>query len=103
MQESSPPVGWAVQETSGRLEVRNRRRERTQNRDVPKILFFSALVIWNAVGIGLLVYLALGDTSDPAATKQVVFNVAFWPLLAGDLALAATGLLGRRIRKRRRS
>ncbi len=62
----------------------------------------SALIIWNAVGIGLLLYIALGDTSD-AATTRVVFNVVFWPMLAGDLVLAVIGLLGARMRKRQLS
>ena len=102
MQEQSPPVGWAVQASPGRLEADNQGAESVQW-DIPKVLFLSALVIWNAVGIGLLVFLVFGDTRDPTATRDVLFNVVFWPLLAGDLALAATGLLGRRIRRRRRS
>ena len=102
MQEQSPPVGWAIQEPAARLEARNRRREWIQRRDVPRLLFLSALIIWNAVGIGLLLYIAFGDTSDPATTR-VVFNVVLWPLLAGDLALAVIGLLGSRMRRRQPS
>ena len=101
MPDQSPPAGWAVQESPGRLEARNRRREWVQKRDIPKILFLSALVIWNAVGIGLLLFVVFGDANQPTATRDVVFNVVFWPLLAGDLALAAIGLLGRQRRKRR--
>ena len=103
MQEQSPPVGWAVQESSGRLEARNRRREWVQKRDIPKFLFLSALVIWNAVGIGLLLLVLFGDTTQDTATREVVFNVVFWPLLAGDLTLAAIGWFARRMEKRRRS
>jgi hypothetical protein len=102
VQEQSPPVGWAVEEPAARLETRNRRREWIQQRDLPRIFFLSALIIWNAVGIGLLLYIAFGDTNDPATTR-VVFNVVFWPLLAGDLALAVVGPLGSRMRKRQRS
>jgi hypothetical protein len=78
-------------------------QEWVRRQDIPKTLFWGALVIWNALGIGLLFFVAFGDSNQPTATRDVVFNVVLWPLLAGDLALATAAVLGRRIRKRQRS
>jgi hypothetical protein len=101
VQESPPPVGWAVQESLGHLEAHNHRLDWIQNQDIPRLIFLSALVLWNAVGIALLLLVFFGNATKDAATRDVLFNVVLWPLLAGDLTLAAIGLFGRGMRRRR--
>jgi hypothetical protein len=103
VEDQLPPVGWAVQDPSGRLVADNDWLEWVRRQDVPKALFWGALVIWNALGMGLLLFAAFGDPSQPTATRDVVFNVVLWPLLVGDLALATTAVLGQRMRKRQRT
>lgn len=94
-------MGWAVQESLGHLETHSRRLDWFQGRDIPRLIFVSTLVLWNAVGVGLLLLVLFGNTTTDAATRDVVFNAVLWPLLAGDLALAAVGSFGRGIRRRR--
>jgi hypothetical protein len=96
-------VGWAVQESPDQLERRRHRTERAQGRNIPKLVFLGALVLWNVLGLGLLLLAIFGNTNEPTGTRDVVFNVVFWTLLVGDLVLVAVGFIGRRFLQQRGS
>ena len=89
-------MGWAVQESPERLDRRRRRAEKAQGRDIPKLVIHGALLLWNVLGFGLLLFAIFGGANEPTRTRDVVFNVVFWTLLAGDLVLVAVGCMGRR-------